>query len=208
MRRKLHLGVFAWIVVSGLLLGQSDKSTIRGTVTDQTGAVVPEAAITLTEVGINNVVRTVRTDGNGNYELSDLKPGVYRLKAEAAGFKTFIADDVRLDTTQIRRVDMTFQVGSTTESVTVTAGAAVVTTDTGAISGNFSKISFNDSPSVNVLPSPFAMLTTFPASRERGGECAWPARPPCSCRRRLTAWTTTATAGPTPASTTRSRFPW
>ena len=168
MRRTFYLGVFAWILTSALLLGQSDKSTIRGTVTDQSGAVVPTATITLTEVGINNVVRSVVTDGNGNYELSDLKPGVYRLKAEAPGFKSFIAEDVRLDTTQIRRVDMTFQVGSTTESVTVTAGAAVVTTDTGAISGNFSKISFNDSPSVNVLPSPFAMLTTVPGIQGAG----------------------------------------
>ena len=98
MRRKVHLGTLAWILMGGMLLGQSDKSTIRGTVTDQSKAVVPSVAITLTEVGTTIIARTVTTDGNGNYELPDLKPGVYRLKADKEGFKTFIAEDVRLDT--------------------------------------------------------------------------------------------------------------
>jgi hypothetical protein len=50
------------------LHAQTDKSTIRGSVVDQSKAVVPKAEITLTDVGTNSVVRTVTSDENGNYE--------------------------------------------------------------------------------------------------------------------------------------------
>jgi hypothetical protein len=147
---------------------QTDKSTIRGSVVDQSRAVVPKAEITLTDVGTNSVVRIVASDENGNYELSDLKPGLYRLKADAAGFRSYVAEDVRLDTAQIRRVDITFQVGTTAESITVEAGVAVLTTETGTIGGTVEKEKLQDSPSVNVIPSPFAMLTTIPGIQGSG----------------------------------------
>lgn len=167
MRSTFRLGAFfcATLITSW---GQSDKSTIRGVVNDQSKSVVTQATITLVDVGTNTTARTAATDENGNYEFSDLKPGVYTLKADAAGFKSFIAEEIRLDTGQIRRVDVMFQIGSTTESVTVQSGVAVVTTDTGTISGTITQNEFKDSPSVNVIPSPFAMLTTIPGIQGSG----------------------------------------
>ncbi|MBI3697975.1 MAG: carboxypeptidase regulatory-like domain-containing protein, partial [Acidobacteria bacterium] len=52
---------------------------------------------------------------NGNYEVPDLKPGTYRVKADKAGFRTHLAESLLLDAGQVRRVDVLLQVGATAE---------------------------------------------------------------------------------------------
>src|SRR5881296_150325 len=164
----LRRGLVGFVLATGTLLAQSDKSTIRGTVTDPSKAIVPGVEISLTEVETNVVVRTVLSDANGNFEIPDLKPGLYRLKADLSGFKSFVADEVRLDGTQTRRIDVALEVGATTETVTVEAGAAVITTDTGTIGGGVDKRQFADTPLIDVYPSPFAVLTTVPGIQGNG----------------------------------------
>src|SRR5437016_10869963 len=166
----LRLGLGVFVMASGTLRAQSDKSAIRGTVTAPSKAVVPGVEITLTEVETNVTVRTVLSDANGNFEIPDLKPGLYRLKADLAGFKSFLADAVRLDGVQTRRIDVTLEVGTTAETVTVEAGAAVITTDTGTIGGGVDKRQFADTPLIDVYPSPFAVLTTVPGIQGNGWE--------------------------------------
>jgi len=150
------------------LLAQSDKSTIRGTVTDPTGAVVPQAEIVATETATNSIARKVVTDANGNYEMADIKPGAYRLKADAPGFKSFVAENLLLETAQIRRVDVVFQVGSTTESITVEAGVAAINTESGMLSGSITAQNLKDSPQVLPYPSVYAVLSTVPGIQGSG----------------------------------------
>ncbi|HLV00850.1 MAG TPA: carboxypeptidase-like regulatory domain-containing protein, partial [Acidobacteriota bacterium] len=127
-----------WIVFSVIFYlfcpapgsAQTALSTVRGTVRDQTKAVVPGAEVTVTETG-TNLARSVVSDGNGNYEISELKPGTYQLKAELPGFKSVVVEGMRLDSGEIRRFDVLFEIGETTDQVTVEAGAAVITTDSG-----------------------------------------------------------------------------
>src|SRR5437867_11425398 len=168
VRFGFTLSIVTLAPTGGTLLAQSDKSTIRGTVSDPSKAVVPGVEISLTEVATNVVVRTVLSDANGNFEIPDLKPGLYRLKADLSGFKSFVADEVRLDGTQTRRIDVALEVGATTETVTVEAGAAVITTDTGTIGGGVDKRQFADTPLIDVYPSPFAVLTTVPGIQGNG----------------------------------------
>jgi hypothetical protein len=156
------------ILICAVAFAQSDKSTIRGTVSDPTGAVVPQTEITATEVSTNTVARKVNTDHNGNYEIPDLKPGIYRLKADSAGFKSFVAENLLLETAQVRRVDITFQIGATTESITVEAGAAAINTETGMLSGSISSQNLKDSPQVLPYPSVYAILTTVPGIQGAG----------------------------------------
>jgi hypothetical protein len=164
--KRLVLGIaLSWSIA---VFGQSDKSAIRGTVTDPSGAVVPKVAIVATEIATNTLARTVLSDENGNYEIADLKPGTYRLQADAPGFKAFAAENLLLEAAQIRRVDIVFQVGSTTETVTVEAGAAVISTETGMLSGTITAQNFKDSPHVNPYPSVYAMLTTVPGIQGSG----------------------------------------
>src|SRR5437773_11678759 len=109
----LRLGLAVFVMTSGTLRAQSDKSTIRGSVTDPSKAVVSGVEITLTEVETNVAVRTVLSDANGNFEIPDLKPGLYLLKADLAGFTAFLADAVRLAGVPSRRIDVTLEVGIT-----------------------------------------------------------------------------------------------
>src|SRR5215831_10753130 len=103
-------------------LAQTYLGTVRGTVSDPTGAVIPNAAIILREPATGVEVRRLTTDGQGNYELSDLKPATYRLTCEAAGFKPSSVDQIIVETGQVRRIDVTMAVGAVTqEAVTVTA---------------------------------------------------------------------------------------
>ena len=88
---------------SATLAGQESLSTLRGTVTDTSGATVSGAQITATEVATNIRARVATSDSQGNYEMPGLKEGGYRLTATMAGFKIFIAEDIQLASSQIRR---------------------------------------------------------------------------------------------------------
>jgi hypothetical protein len=114
---------------------QSTFGSIVGTVTDPSGAVIPAARVTVTNLAENTSV-TVQTSPQGNYEALNLKAGVYAVTIEAPGFKTFKAAQVPLDARQVVRVNATLEVGSVTESLTVQAIAPVITTDTQTIASS------------------------------------------------------------------------
>src|SRR5437762_14071594 len=75
------------LLFSASLYGQETLSTLRGTATDSSGAVVPGVSITVVETLTNAETRKVDTDSQGNYEIPGLKQGTYRLTAAMRGFK-------------------------------------------------------------------------------------------------------------------------
>ena len=160
--------LFPLLICSSTLLAQTALSVLRGTVTDPNGAAVPGVKIAVTDLATNIMVRTVTTDNNGNFEIPDLKLGSYRLNAEKAGFRAYVADNVLLDAGQTRRLDFALPVGEATETVTVEAGAALITNETGTIGGEIDKRKFTDQPAVDVYPSPLSMLTTVPGIQGNG----------------------------------------
>jgi hypothetical protein len=169
MRRTLTPVVFLLVALApAVSLAQTEKATLRGTVTDPTGAVVPGAAVIVIEVATNVQARHFTTDANGNYEVPDLKPSTYQVKVDLDGFKSFVANAVLLDAGQVRRFDVRLEIGSTSEMITVEAGAAVIQTDTGTISGQFDTKRIAESPLVDVYPSPLALLTTTPGIQGNG----------------------------------------
>lgn len=118
-----------------LLSAQSTFGTILGTVTDASGAVVPQAKIVITNQG-ENTSRTVSTDSQGNFEASNLKAGNYTVTGGAGGFKTFKTTGLELTARQTLRVNIALELGQLTETVNVSATAAVVTTDTATIASS------------------------------------------------------------------------
>jgi hypothetical protein len=147
----------------GTLFGQTEKATLRGTITDPTGAVIPNATVAVTEVSTGVEARRVTTDAAGNYEIPDLKPSIYRVEVTQTGFTSYRADNVVVDPGQVRRVDIRLAVGGTADSITVEAGAALIQTETGTISGQIdTSLRWHDAPVVDVYPSPLALLTTTP----------------------------------------------
>ena len=106
------------LFVSIAMFGQVTLSTVRGVATDTSGAVVAGAGITLTNLETNSK-REVKTNGEGDFEIPDLQRGTYRLTAAAPGFKTFVVDDIILEGSQIRRVNVSLEVGSVGTEVVV-----------------------------------------------------------------------------------------
>ncbi len=167
MRHSYTKVLLLLVFGASALLSQTDRATLRGTVTDPSGSVVPNAQVLIQEVG-TNVERKLTTDENGNFEAPALSPGHYLVKVETKGFRGFQAEDVLLDAGVTRRFDIALQVGATTESVTVTGGAQLIQTENGAISGELDKKQFLDRPVVDVYPSPFALMTTMPGIQGNG----------------------------------------
>jgi Carboxypeptidase regulatory-like domain len=127
----MKIGRFACMCFLGLasvvLNAQITTTTMIGTVTDKTGAVVVDAKVSATNTG-TNLQRSVRTNAQGEYRIEFLPVGDYSVSVEAAGFKKFIHSRVTLDIAQTARVDASLDVGSTGETVEVSAAAPLVNT--------------------------------------------------------------------------------
>jgi hypothetical protein len=100
---------------------------IAGTVTDPTGAVVPNAKVTVTSLGTGSA-RTVTTGPAGSYTVPQLTPGDYRVRVEATGFRTNERGPITLIVSQIADVDITLEIGKATEVVEVSSQAALIQT--------------------------------------------------------------------------------
>ena len=126
--RFLFVLLVALIAFSASTLAQ--QATIVGTVTDPSGASVPNVAVTLTntDTGLSHVIPT---NDAGQYVAVDLQIGHYKVKAEAKGFKVAEQKDVVLTVGARIRVDFQMQLGASQETVTVEANAVQVQTDSG-----------------------------------------------------------------------------
>jgi hypothetical protein len=115
-------------------MAQGATATIRGTVQDPTGGVLPGATITVTNAGTKSVQSAV-SDDRGQYLLAGLFPGNYDLKVELDGFKTYDRKGVALSPNDNRGMDIRMDVGQRSELVTVTATQEYIQTETGAREG-------------------------------------------------------------------------
>ena len=130
LRFTLLLLVFLTLVAS---ISLAQEATIVGTVTDATGAAVPNASITITNTD-TGIVRTISTASDGQYVVPDLHIGNYLVRANATGFKAEERKGLVLQVGDRQRLDFALQVGSAQETVTVEANAIAVQTDTGEVS--------------------------------------------------------------------------
>ncbi len=116
---------------------QSTQGAVVGSVTDSGGAVVPNAAVTLTNTD-EGVVRVTKTNGVGDYRFLDAKAGTYSVSVAAAGFDEWSASKVTVQVRQELRLDVKLAVGKVQQSVQVTGDqAAVIETDSPTVSGTF-----------------------------------------------------------------------
>jgi hypothetical protein len=107
---------------------QAVNGTLVGTVTDSSGAMVASAKVTLiaTQTGIS---QQGVTNASGNYSFPNLQPGVYKVEVEVAGFRKSIRDGIDVLVNSTARADFELQPGQVSESISVTAEAAVLQTD-------------------------------------------------------------------------------
>ncbi len=116
----LALAFFISFFNSGVvrLAGQAATGTLQGTVTDASGAAVPDAKVTVKNTG-NGATVTANTNAQGRYTLSNLNPGAYDLDASKTGFQTAARKGVTLNVGAESVVDFALQVGQQTQTVTV-----------------------------------------------------------------------------------------
>lgn len=128
------LMVFAIIlVVSQAIFAQGVRGTISGTVTDQSGAVVPNATVTLVDVERGTEVRSVQTNDNGNYQMIEIEPSTYNLVVTAANFSEFKKVNLKVEPNRNLTVDAALQVGGQNIEVTVTAGEELIDRDSATL---------------------------------------------------------------------------
>src|SRR6202041_1270789 len=116
-------------VVSGVTrtYAQAVFGSIVGTVTDPTGAVVPNATVVVTDVS-KGTSQTVQSNGSGNYSVSRLIPDTYTVKATAQGFDPAEADNVIISADTTPQVNLIFQTAGAQQTVNVTSAAPVLQT--------------------------------------------------------------------------------
>ena len=114
------------LLTTQAIFAQGNRGTIRGTVTDQNGAVVPNATVKLVDVAKGASVRTNQTNDDGVYQMLEVEPSTYNLIIEAANFAEYRAVKVRVEPNRNLTLDVSLSVGQVTNEVTVTAGAELI----------------------------------------------------------------------------------
>lgn len=130
-RFTLFLSFFAVVLGScSSAYGQTLYGSLVGTVSDPSGATIPNASITATDVGTGQV-RQEKADDNGRYNVVNLQPGTYTVAVAAPGFRKFEQTNVVITPNTVTRIDPHMEVGQETEQVTVSAAAVELQTDKG-----------------------------------------------------------------------------
>jgi hypothetical protein len=112
--------------------GQGFKARLVGRITDTSGAVIPNAAVTATNVDTSIVARSVST-AEGEYVIPELGPGNYKVSVEAQGFRKYVRDGITLNADSTVRIDAALGVGAVNEQVTVSEQVPVVNTETASL---------------------------------------------------------------------------
>src|SRR5580704_2546870 len=131
MTQKFAKGLFALLIAIGLVLttsiayAQTVTGSIRGTVTDATGAVVIDASV-LAKNASTGVSTTTVTDRSGSYNLQSLPIGTYVVSAEKSGFKITADRPFTLEIDQIAKIDLQLQVGDVTTTIEIAPDAGAI----------------------------------------------------------------------------------
>jgi hypothetical protein len=125
--------------------GQSTTADILGTVTDQTGAVVPHAAVKVTSLSTGEV-RAAVSDEHGNYTVNALLPAHYKVEVTASGFKSFQVPNLLAAAGDRARVDASLTTGDVTETVEVEASSPLLQTDSSTVATSVVEKSVQDLP--------------------------------------------------------------
>src|SRR3989442_6233565 len=110
------------------------SSGLEGTVCDPTGAIVPNAAVTLHEAN-TGVEHTAVTSSVGIYRFTALPPSIFSVTVKASGFQPQVIKDISIQVAETRTLNVNLKLGGSTEMVNVTAEVTPVNSSTGAVSG-------------------------------------------------------------------------
>lgn len=125
--------------------GQVETGRFVGRIADEQGAVVPQATVKATNVG-TNFVQTAVTNSTGDYVITPVAAGVYKLSVTAPGFQTAATSEVQVQIGQIVREDLSLKVGASTTTIEVTTTAPLMNTESATIGTVVSNQQLTDLP--------------------------------------------------------------
>lgn len=128
MKSKFFLVLILVLSLAGLALAQTDTARLIGTITDSSGAVIPNAAVAVTNTGTGRTV-TAQTSGSGEYVVNALPAGKYHIEVKQTNFKTATAD-FTLEVSQVQEISLKLEPGATSTTVDVTSEVPLVDTAT------------------------------------------------------------------------------
>jgi len=150
---------------------QIEQATVTGTVTDQTGAVIPSAQVTVRNRA-TGVEASTRTNSEGIYRVPYLRPGSYDVSAEAQGFKRARVTNLTLTVGLTATVDLTLEVGSVQNEVTVNATAVQLEQQSASLGAVIGSAQMLELPLLG--RNPYALLQLSPGVLPKGGAGSGP----------------------------------
>lgn len=144
-RLRTLLGMGIVLLFTTFTFGQADQGTITGVIKDSSGAAIPNAQVTLTNLGTNLQLES-RSNASGIFIFSPIKIGDYRLKAQAPGFAAVEEQDLHLNLAQRLNVPLTLHPGGVTQTVQVTSGPPLLQTQDASLGQTVSTRTINNTP--------------------------------------------------------------
>jgi len=158
----LRGGVLGVLIACGIFhsaaRAQAVYGSIIGTVTDNTGAVVPNATVKITDVA-KGTSTTVQTNDSGEYSVQHLIPDIYQVEVTAAGFSPGTVSNVVVYADTAPKADVKLTVGTASSTVTVTSTAPLLTTDRAEVSMILNARAVENLPNLNRNFTAFELLT-------------------------------------------------
>jgi len=155
--KPISLAVLLTCLFAATAFGQTTTGSLTGTVTDPSGAVVAGATLTLVkpETGAE---RTTTSSTEGRFDFQTLQPGKYNITVDAKGFKKAVSRDIIISVTQIAEVTIPLEIGSASETVTVSASQEVINTSSPSVTNIINTRQVVDLPLVGRNPVDLAGL--------------------------------------------------
>jgi len=168
--RSLLIAFCGLLLIVPTTLAQSDRGAITGTITDPAGAMVPNAAVEALNLETGATYKAAASE-TGNYLLGQLPAGKYELSVSVQGFKQYVRTGLTVMVAQTLRIDVPLEVGGITDTVIVSADAALLKTESGELSHNVSTDRLNELPilSAQGMRDPFAAVNLMPGTGGTGG---------------------------------------
>jgi outer membrane receptor protein involved in Fe transport len=157
------------LFLAATVFGQSQRGTLTGTISDKTGAVIPQAKVVVTNIATNTTFTTESGDA-GQFTVPNVNPGDYSVRVEKEGFKPAVTTGLKIDAGATVRSDFALEVGSAAQAIEVTAGAVQLQTENAKSQTVITDKLIRDLPTVvgGSLRSPFDLAILAPESKNFG----------------------------------------
>src|SRR5581483_7112322 len=147
--KRVLYSLFVCLLACAPAIAQGVNGTIRGTVTDPTGAAVPNATVTITNTDKNAVVRTIVTGASGDYTATLLPVGHYSVTADATGFAKSATTNIMVNANDQLTIDVKLAVATSATSVNVEASPVQVNLESPEAAGLFTQTQVTELPTNN-----------------------------------------------------------